>query len=140
MMVDDGTRCERLNAMIGCVILTALNELDRIGQFKADSRFLDLGHVMALFLLWSKTPQSTLIEYPLSSDDEDDGIEAETVDWQETLVAYAEKVKIDLADQGVAGVSSILDGVFAEPLEGKAKVERWKWTALVCTFMAPREG
>lgn len=131
MMVDDSTRCERLNAMLGCLILTALSELDRIGQFKADSKFLDLGHVMALFLLWSKTPQSTLIEYPLSSDDEDDGVDVETVDWQETLVAYAERATIDLSSSGVTGISDILDGVYAEPLEGKAKAERWKWTVLV---------
>ena len=45
MMVDDSTRCERLNALIGCSILTALNELDRIGQFKADSKFIDLAQV-----------------------------------------------------------------------------------------------
>ncbi|EME85542.1 uncharacterized protein MYCFIDRAFT_88531 [Pseudocercospora fijiensis CIRAD86] len=121
--------------MIGCVILTALNELDRIGQLKADSKFLDLGHVMALYLLFSKTHDATEIEDPALDSDGDgedgDGEDAETIDWQNALVAYAEKAGIDLSDQGVSGIDEVFGEVTGYTDFGKAKVERWKWTELL---------
>lgn len=131
MMVDDGDRCARLNALIGCMILTMLNELDRIGQLTSDSKFLDLSHVMALYLLWSTSANETTIEFSELSDVDDAGEEPEDVDWQEALVAYAEKINVNLAEQGVSGIQDALDGINAEPLDGKAKAERWKWTPLV---------
>ncbi|KXT18473.1 hypothetical protein AC579_2240 [Pseudocercospora musae] len=130
MMVDDGERCERLNAIIGCVILTALNELDRIGQLKKDSKFRDLGHVMALYLLFSKTHDTTEIEYGAHDLDGDREV-AETIDWQDALVAYAEKAGVDLLDQGVSGINEVLAKVVGYTDIGKAKVERWKWTELL---------
>ncbi|KXT04553.1 hypothetical protein AC578_8733 [Pseudocercospora eumusae] len=130
MMVDDAERCERLNAVIGCLILTALNELDRIGQLHKDSKFRDLGHVMALYLLFSKTHDTTEIEYP-ALDSDGDGEGAETVDWQDALVAYAEKADIDLLDQGVYGIAEVLPEAVGYTSIGKAKVERWKWTEVL---------
>ena len=138
MMVDDGEKCERLNAMIGCVVLTALNELDRIEQLSKDSKFRDLGHVMALYLLFSKTHETTEIEYP-ALDLDGDGEAADTVDWQDALVAYAEKAGIDLLDQGVSGIDEVLAEVTGYTDIGKAKVERWKWTELVRQTCWPKQ-
>jgi hypothetical protein len=132
-MNDHSERTQRIMAICGCVIITALNELDRIGQLKKDSQFLNLGYVMAIFLLRGidledLLGEGTNIEYPQSGDRERHfGV----VDWAGVVIAYAKKADIDLSHQGVAGLGEILERTTAANLDEPAKAERWQWTALV---------
>lgn len=118
--VDDGERVTQLTRVVGCAILTALNELERIGQFSGDSKFRDLGLVMALYLRWSKAAHATTLT--------EDG----DIDFQEMIVAYANKIELDLTEQGVGDLEDVVTTFEdAELPEGKAKVERWGWTEVV---------
>ncbi|SMR44509.1 unnamed protein product [Zymoseptoria tritici ST99CH_3D1] len=129
-MVDDGERYEHLIAVSGCAALTALNELDRVGQLKKDSRFLDLGHVMAMFLLWSKTATGMTVEGRIRHDPyDDDDAELEMYEWVGTLLAYAAKADIDLAEQRVSGIDKVLKRTTVGGLRGSAKADKWDWTA-----------
>ena len=94
MMVYDSERCARLNALIGCMILTILREPDHLGQHTTDSKFPELGHVIALYLLWSISANETRIKFEDLSDDDDAGAGPENVDWQEILAAYAASFKL----------------------------------------------
>lgn len=135
-MVDDGERYEHLIAVSGCAALTALNELDRVGQLKKDSRFLDLGHVMAMFLLWSKTATGMTVEGRIRHDPyDDDDAELEMYEWVGPLLAYAAKADIDLAEQRVSGIDKVLKRTTVGGLRGSAKADKWDWTATVSSFL-----
>lgn len=115
-MVDDGPRVERMCAVIGCMILTALNEVERVGQLKNDSQFRDLGHVMALYLRFADPTYGTTL------DGEED------IDWTHAIVGYAKRAGIDLTEQGVNGMETVLvECEEVVDVEGKAKVDRWGW-------------
>ena len=120
MQVDDGDRVEALTGLIGCAFLSALNALDRIEELKEDSAFRDLGLVMAIYLQFSQ--EATTTEY--SNDDD-------TTDWQEAIVQYAAKAEIDIADQGIVGLESLIASCESEPIAGKATATRWNWTKTV---------
>ncbi|KAI5362680.1 hypothetical protein Slin14017_G063610 [Septoria linicola] len=88
-------------------------------------------------MLWSQAINETYIEYPLSSEAEDKGEAPDLIDWPATVVSYAKKCKIDLAQQSVAGLDDVLDSIRIRPLIGNAKVEKWKWTELVSSPLEP---
>ncbi|KJX95495.1 hypothetical protein TI39_contig4110g00008 [Zymoseptoria brevis] len=140
-MVDDGERYEHLIAVSGCAALTALNELDRVGQLKKDSRFLDLGHVMAMFLLWSKTATGLTVEGRIRHDPyDDDDAELEIYEWVGPLLAYAAKADIDLAEQRVSGIDKVLKRTTVGGLRGSAKADKWDWTATFRDYQNRRIG
>ena len=53
LQVDDGERIVTLISVFGCLLLTALDAVDRAGKLKSDSEFRDLGLVMSIYLEWS---------------------------------------------------------------------------------------
>ncbi|SMY19664.1 unnamed protein product [Zymoseptoria tritici ST99CH_1A5] len=128
--------CRQNVTEVGCAALTALNELDRVGQLKKDSRFLDLGHVMAMFLLWSKTATGMTVEGRIRHDPyDDDDAELEIYEWVGPLLAYAAKADIDLAEQRVSGIDKVLKRTTVGGLRGSAKADKWDWTATVSSFL-----
>ncbi|KAK7923468.1 hypothetical protein PG985_007539 [Apiospora marii] len=122
MGYDDAERIGETIQGIGDMLLTMLNELDRAGELKADSRLKDLPLVMAWYLEWSK-------------DLDDMGFDHGELDWRAQVVGYAKKGGIDLAaTSGLFGAGELVAALEAEegddgipPLEGQAKADRWGW-------------
>lgn len=105
------------------MLLTMLNELDRAGLLKPDSRLKDLPLVMAWYLEWSKDLDGM-------------GFDNGELDWRAQVVAYAKKGQIDLATSGLFGAAERVAALEEEegegdegipPLEGQAKSDRWGW-------------
>lgn len=78
---DADTTCE-LIGLLGCALLTALSAIDRAGELKPDSRFLDLALVIGYYL-------------ELSHDLPAYGIEGNCVAWRKEAVALFKKGKLD---------------------------------------------
>ncbi|KAK8140164.1 hypothetical protein PG984_000230 [Apiospora sp. TS-2023a] len=121
MGCDDGERIGERIKGIGDMLLTMLNELDRAGELKAESRLKDLPLVMAWYLEWSKDLDGM-------------GFDDDQLDWCPQVVAYAKKGGIDLATSGLFGAGDRVAALEAEEggggipaLEGQAKVDRWGW-------------
>ncbi|KAK4493831.1 hypothetical protein PRZ48_015016 [Zasmidium cellare] len=132
--VDDGEKIFEMISLLGCMILTALNEIERIGQLKAESEFRDLGYVMALWWRWGGEGLTTGLG---DAEEKEDG---EDTDWCDLIVAYAKKAGIELAKQGVYGLERGLRDVDVEALEGKAKVDRWGWKKMFKAYNENRMG
>ncbi|KAK8021630.1 hypothetical protein PG990_006768 [Apiospora arundinis] len=120
---DDGERIKDTMECIGAMFLSALNELDRAGDLKPDSRIKDLALVMAWYLEWSK-------------DLPDYGFDGDELDWRPQILAYARKASIDLAaSSGLFGAAQLVSTLDEEaddddgvaPLAGQAKPDRWNW-------------
>ena len=79
---DDGDKTCKMIGVLGCALLTALSAIDRAGELKPDSRFLDLALVIDHFL-------------ELSYDLPDCGIEGTCVSWRKEAVAILIKAKLD---------------------------------------------
>jgi hypothetical protein len=73
--------CE-LVGLIGCALLTALSAIDRIGQLKPDSRFLDLALVIGYYL-------------ELSHDLPAFGIDVSCMSWRKEAGLLFKKGKLD---------------------------------------------
>lgn len=94
LSIDDGDRTGETAGVVGAALLSTLNEMDKKGELKGNSKFIDLGLVMALYLKWSVDPADIPIE--------------EVQEWQPHVVAYAKKAGLDLAKQGVEPLDSTL--------------------------------
>ncbi|KAK6863795.1 hypothetical protein PG995_000323 [Apiospora arundinis] len=94
---DDGERIKNTMECIGVMLLSALNELDRAGDLKPDSRIKDLALVMVWYLEWSK-------------DLPDYGFDGDELDWRPQILAYARKAGIDLAtpSSGLFGAAQLV--------------------------------
>jgi hypothetical protein len=90
-----------------------LNELDRAGLLKPDSKFQDLSLVMGMALEWS--------------DDQEDPFGEENLEWRNSVVAYAEKGGINLAESPLQRAQELLDAVDDAEALVKAKADRWDW-------------
>ena len=116
MGVEDSERAGNTLQVVGIALLTALHQLDRAGELKQDSKFRDLGLVMALCL---QIGASSPIDY---------------MEWVPKLISYAKKAGIDLAKQGVDGLEKVLEQEAGDgPLRKSSSEDRWKWTQKVCT-------
>ena len=112
---DDSEKINKLVGMIGCAVLTMLNEFDRAGHLKPDSKFQDLALVMLMTLKWA-------------SGQED--LDEEQMAWRNTVVAYAKKGSIDLESTPLGGAEKFLNGIDEEQAEedlGPAEADRWGW-------------
>lgn len=118
LLVDDGARSAQSAGVIGSAVLTTLEELDRQGELKPDSKYQDLGLVMALHLKWTVFPA----EIPMP----------EVKDWQPHLVAYAKKAGIDLEEQGCDNLSkTIKQYKNVRTIGGKKTGDRWDFNKKV---------
>lgn len=109
---DDGKKEGATWSLSGCAILTMLNELDRAGHLKPDSKFLDLALVMGMALEWS-------------DGQEDYGYEPEDLEWRSSVVAYARKGEIDLAEIPLHDVEKLIDGVEDAEIPARVKADQW---------------
>ncbi|CAK4032400.1 Hypothetical predicted protein [Lecanosticta acicola] len=122
LAIDDGEGAGKAFQVVGCALLTALNRLDREGELKPDSRFRDLGFIMALFL---KAGVSDPDQY---------------MDWVPKIVSYAKKADIDLAQQGCDGMEDLLaEHGGEEPMASRDSADRWQW-AKMFKALSPRGG
>lgn len=87
-----------------------LNELDRSGHLKPDSKFLDLGLVMGMALEWSQGQED---------------YELEDIEWCNNVVAYAKKGGIDLADIPLDDVEKLVDGIEDVEIPARVKADQW---------------
>lgn len=114
LSIDDGERTEETFGVIGCMLLTVLDFIEREKELKADSKFHDLGLIMTLFIKSAIAPA----EIPLEA-----GLE-----WREAVVAYSKLAKIDLAKVGVDGMAEPLKEFTKVPaLKSKETADRWSW-------------
>jgi hypothetical protein len=81
---DDGDKTCELIGLIGCALLTALSAIDRAGELKPNSRFLDLALVIGYYL-------------ELSHDLPAYGIEGACVCWRREAVLLFKKANLDPA-------------------------------------------
>ncbi|KAK8095700.1 hypothetical protein PG999_013722 [Apiospora kogelbergensis] len=129
---DDADRISQTVKGIGSMLLSMLNELDRAGELKADSRMKDLALIMAWYLEWSKGLTDMLIQ-------------GDELDWRAQTVAYAKKAGIDLASSGLFGAGDLVSALEKEkeddggipPLAAQAKADLWGWKK---TFTALKKG
>jgi len=91
-----------------------LNELDRTGHLKPDSKFQDLALVMGMALEWS-------------DHQEDYGFDEEHLNWRNSVVAYAKKGGIDLTTIPLHNAQQLVDGVDDVEIPGKVKADQWDW-------------
>lgn len=123
--VDDSERAANTFQVVGCAFLTALHLIDREGELKQDSKFRDLGLVMALFLqAGASTPEDFM-------------------DWAPKIILYAKRAGIDLTKQGVQGLEKTIEREDAEgdpPLRESSSPDRWKWTQKVCNLWQSAES
>lgn len=97
-----------------------LNELDRTGSLKPDSKFEDLALVMCMALKMS--------EDEVKHDEE-------LLKWRHTIVAYARKGGIDVEAAPLHDAHVLVDDVderLASEDLGQAKADRWGWRKQVC--------
>ena len=118
---DDGERSGQTHQVLGTALLTTLHLISQAGELKQDSKYCDLGLVMALWLKLSFQPADIPME------DED-------LYWRPCVVAYAKKASIDLLKQQIAGieesVEALKDAAAEAELDGNGDV--WKWNKRVC--------
>ncbi|KAK6430393.1 hypothetical protein LTR95_013449 [Oleoguttula sp. CCFEE 5521] len=135
---DDGDGTAERYVTVGYAFLALLNEVDRLGQLKADSEFRDLGLVMALYVLWAQR------EADVMSGMHDDPY------WYHKIVGYARQAAIDLTAAPFREAKTLLDDMDDEvasdedaeeerakekvPPEGKAKPDRWGFKARIKNF------
>ena len=126
--VDDGARVNALVELMSRAFLTALQAVDRANELKKDSKLLDLGLVMTVWLEWS----FGLSDYGLGEDGE--------MDWREHVVAYAQKAGIDLRTAGCNSMNRVLNSL-EEKLEDEiqdigpaGKADRWGWKKTVSLY------
>ena len=91
-----------------------LNELDRAGHLKPDSKFLDLGLVMGMALQWSE-------------DQEDYGYDPEDLEWRNSVVAYAKKSGIELTSIPLLDAKKLVEGVKDVEIPAQVKADQWDW-------------
>lgn len=120
LCADDGEGVQMLADLIGRTILTALDTVQQVDQLKKDSKFKDLGLVMALFF---RAPSSSWADIELVLED------VSGTNWREAIVAYAMKAEIDLRDVGVADIEEALRQVHTEPFSRKNA--NWKLSSSV---------
>jgi hypothetical protein len=97
-----------------------LNELDRTGHLKPESKFQDLALVMGMALKWS-------------DGQEDYGYEPEDLEWRNSVVAYAKKGGIDLTAIPLLDAQELVDGVEdADEIPARVKADQWDWKKKVC--------
>lgn len=124
MHADDGDRVAALSSVICAAALASLNAVDRVGELKADSKFLDLGLVMALYF----TNVGEMANYGAEPTVDFEGMEFTNV-----VVGYAKKAGIELNDVGVADVGRRLEeSEEVEALKGNATATRWNYSKVVC--------
>lgn len=109
---DDGRKESATWGLSGCAILTMFNELDRAGHLKPDSKFQYLGLIMGMALKWSQ-------------DQED--YELEDIEWRNSVVAYAKKGGIDLADIPLDDVEKLMDGIEHVEFPAHVKADQWEF-------------
>lgn len=109
---DDGEKESATWNLSGRAILTMLNELDRAGHLKPDSKFLDLGLVMGMALKWS-------------NGQEDYGYEPEDLEWRNSVAAYARKGGIDLTAIPLLDAQQLVDGVEDAEIPARVKADQW---------------
>ncbi|KAM0711343.1 hypothetical protein Q7P35_002083 [Cladosporium inversicolor] len=109
---DDGRKESATWGLSGCAILTMFNELDRAGHLKPDSKFQYLGLIMGMALKWSQ-------------DQED--YELEDIEWRNSVVAYAKKGGIDLADIPLDDVEKLMDGIEHVEIPAHVKADQWEF-------------
>lgn len=104
--------------MIGCALLTMLDELDYAGELKSDSRLLNLGLVMSLYL-------------HAASGMEDYGIDYGELDWRQNVIAYAKKA--DIGRENGMSAFPLYYNAYDAPEDEKKKISRgrWRWPSKV---------
>ena len=95
-----------------------LDELDRGGELRADSRFPNIGLVMSLFL----NPSQDMEAYGIGENGE--------MEWRQQVVAYAKKGKIS-SDKGTFNFPRLMEAYDALEDTKHGKISRWKWAAQV---------
>ncbi|KAF2268149.1 hypothetical protein CC78DRAFT_613362 [Lojkania enalia] len=85
---EDGDKVRAQTGLVGCALLTALDALERAGELKPDSKFLDLPLVISIFLEWAHN----LDDY---------GIDGDNASWRSDAVDYFKKAKFD-PEKGVS--------------------------------------
>ena len=108
-----------MESLSGRAILTMLNELDRAGHLKPDSKFQDLALVMGLALKWSEGQ-------------EDYGYEPEDLEWRNSVVAYAKKGGIDLTTIPLLCPQKLVESVEDAEIPAKVKADQWDFKKKVC--------
>lgn len=116
---DDGEGEGATWNLSGRAILTMLNELDRAGHLKPDSKFQDLALVMGLALKWSEGQ-------------EDYGCEPKDLEWRNSVVAYAKKGGINLTTIPLLGTQKLVEGVEDAEIPAKVKADQWDFKKKVC--------
>jgi hypothetical protein len=111
---DDGEGESATWNLSGRAILTMLNELDRAGHLKPDSKFQDLALVMGLALKWSEGQ-------------EDYGYDPEDLEWRNSVVAYAKKGGIDLTAIPLLDAKKLVGGVEDVEIPAQVKADQWDW-------------
>lgn len=99
-----------------------LNELDRAGHLKPDSKFLDLALVMVMALKWSE-------------DQEDH--EPEDFEWRNNVVAYAKKGGIDLTTVPLDNAQDLVEGVDDAEIPARVKADQWDFKKKVGRTVFP---
>lgn len=96
-----------------------LNELNRAGHLKPNSKFQDLALLMGLVLKWS-------------DGQEDYGYDPEDLEWRNSVVAYAKKGGIDLTTIPLLGAQKLVEGVKDNEIPAKVKADQWDIKNKVC--------
>ncbi len=107
---EHGEKTMDLAELVGSALLTTLASLDKAGELKADSTFMDLTLVMTEYLEWSRD------------------IEDYDVEWPEYLAAYFKKAKLD-ASRGVGGIAKLIYELEDDNCEVKdpSGKDLWGW-------------
>jgi hypothetical protein len=121
---DDGEGESATWNLSGRAILIMLNELDRAGHLKPDSKFQDLALVMGLALKWSEGQ-------------EDYGYDPEDLEWRNSVVAYAKKGGIDLTTIPLLCPQKLVEGVEDAEIPAKVKADQWDFKKKVCRALTP---
>ena len=99
--------------------MSTLDAVQRVGELHKESKFKDLGLVMALFAEYSLSTPDYGLETTWEETFDDGEFEDERQrDWHETIVAYAKKADIDLKNVGVSG-TVIREGTDVEAFDGE---------------------
>jgi hypothetical protein len=115
-VVEDGERAVQLATLIGTAVLTGLSMVERAGELKPDSKFLDLGIVISTYLRWTLEATEVCME-------------DEEFAWYQDVVAYFERSGID-ADKGVKGTRERLVKLKGKnPSVPGTKKDAWGWEA-----------
>ncbi|KAI5360710.1 hypothetical protein Slin15195_G086260 [Septoria linicola] len=121
---NDADRIQALTLIVGRTVLTALENVRQVGELHKNSKFKDLGLVMALYVNFSAERGGISVERTL-----DDNA---NTDWVKTIVAYALKADINITEIGVAGIEDLIENMDVDAFDQEKP--NWKLSTSLNTF------